>query len=70
MKSHDLAKLLLSLPNATVEVNDNMGGSVFPISQVDHFEVGEADDYEIIMIQVNCSDDRRFVDDEEDDEDK
>ncbi len=67
MKSHELARLLLSMPDAIVEVNDNMGGSVFPISQVDHFESTQ-DDPEVIMIQVNCSDDHEF--DDEDDEDK
>lgn len=54
MRSHDLAKLLLSMPNDEVEVNDNNGGEVYEITQVDHFEADD-EDPACIMIQVNCN---------------
>lgn len=54
MKAHDLAKLLLSMPNDEVEVNDNNGGEIYAIDYVDHFEA--ASEYPAqIMIQVNCN---------------
>lgn len=53
MKSHELARQLLSMPDVDVEINDNNGGEVYVIEQVDHFP---ADDEvpDLIIIQVNC----------------
>lgn len=49
----ELVAILQEMPqDALVEVNDNCGGEVFPIEQVDYFEANEYDD-EVVVIQVN-----------------
>ncbi len=55
MKKEELIAILQALPDGVdVEVNDNNGGEVYPIDQVDYFEANE--DYAAgIMIQVNCN---------------
>lgn len=50
----ELISILQTMPqDVQVEVNDNYGGEIFVIEQVDHFEATEEDD-EIVIIQVNC----------------
>ena len=50
----ELIEILQQMPqDVQVEVNDNNGGVVFGIEEVNHFEECEWDD-EIVMIQVNC----------------
>jgi hypothetical protein len=50
----DLIAELQKLPqDIQVEVNDNNGGEVFAIDQVDHFDATDYDP-EIVIIQVNC----------------
>lgn len=56
MKKSELIKELELIPgDPEVEVNDNRGGEVYSIFQIDHFEK-TSDDPEVIMIQVNCED--------------
>lgn len=55
MKKSELIKILQDMPgDPEVEVNDNRGGEVYPIDQVDYFE--EDANSEAIVIQVNCED--------------
>lgn len=50
----ELIKQLQALPqDIQVEVNDNNGGEVFAIDQVDHFEATDYDP-QIVILQVNC----------------
>ena len=50
----ELIKQLQALPqDIQVEVNDNNGGEVFAIDQVDYFAATEYDP-ELVIIQVNC----------------
>ncbi len=50
----ELIKALQELPqDIQVEVNDNKGGEVFAIEQVDHFGAS-LEDEQIVIIQVNC----------------
>jgi hypothetical protein len=49
----ELIEVLKTMPQEVeVEVNDNHGGNVFEIDQVDHFEA-EDDFAEVVVIQVN-----------------
>lgn len=50
----ELIAELQKLPqHIQVEVNDNNGGEVFAIDQVDYFDATDGDP-EIVIIQVNC----------------
>ncbi len=53
MKTHELARLLLSFPDVVAEVNDNNGGEVYLVEHVDYFPA-DMNDPEMVMIQVNC----------------
>ena len=49
----ELIEVLKTMPQgAEVEVNDNHGGNVFAIDQVDYFEA-EDEFTEVVVIQVN-----------------
>jgi len=51
----ELIKQLQALPqDIQVEVNDNNGGEVFAIDQVDYFGASLDQDDQIVIIQVNC----------------
>jgi len=52
----ELIAELQKLPqDIQVEVNNNRGGQVYPIEQVDHFAEDIHDNEpEIVIIQVNC----------------
>ena len=53
MKVSELITLLQALPkNAIVQVNDNMGGEIYDIECVDHFDADEYDP-ESVVLQVN-----------------
>jgi hypothetical protein len=54
MKVKELIELLQKMPQeADVEVNDNNGGEVYIINQVNYFPADDIDT-EVAMIQVNC----------------
>lgn len=49
----ELIEILKTMPqDCLVEVNDNMGGEIYDVEQVDHFEATEYDD-ETVVLQVN-----------------
>ena len=51
MKRDELIALLQTMPeDADVEVNDNNGGEVYPIVQVDYFPADEYDGARIIVL--------------------
>lgn len=57
MKVKALRELLFTMPDeADVEVNDNRGGQMYFIDQVDYFGPGEImlGETETVVIQVNC----------------
>jgi hypothetical protein len=53
----ELIAILQTMPqDLPIEVNDNNGGQIYPIEQVDCFtELDiEPDDYPTVVLQVNC----------------
>jgi sulfur carrier protein ThiS len=49
----ELIEILKTMPqDVMVEVNDNRGGEVYNVEQVDHFEADD-DFEEVVVIQVN-----------------
>ncbi len=54
MKVSELITILSTMqPDVDIEVNDNNGGEVYAIDQVDFFPATDGDP-SIVMIQVNC----------------
>ena len=53
MTVRELIEILKTMPqDCLVEVNDNNGGEVYGIEQVDHFQASEFND-ESVVLQVN-----------------
>ena len=53
----ELIAILQTMPqDFPIEVNDNNGGQIYPIEQVDCFTEldDELGDYPVVVIQVNC----------------
>lgn len=50
-----IAQLQAMPQDVEVQINDNSGGNVFELEQVDHFDANdEWEDPEVVMLQVNC----------------
>ena len=57
MKVSELIKILQDMPqDLPVEINNNLGGEITYVDQVDLFTVDDGLDYPVVMIQTNCED--------------